>query len=125
MAQVSPMKRHPDWIGVIIAFLGGISAGWIDFNNDEPQAAVLVVLVVTFLLGFMLPKKAWLWAIIVALCIPGIYLFAHGAGLQPVSPPIPGWYASVIALIPGFIGAYAGVLGRMIIDRVLAGSRKQ
>ena len=109
-------------ICIIIAFAGGIFAGWVDFNNDEPQAAVLVILVVTFLLGLIQPKFAWLWAIIVALCLPGVYLAATGLGYHPVSPPSPGWYASLLALIPAFIGAYAGALGRMIINKVAAPS---
>ena len=97
-------------------------AGWVDFNNDEPQAAVLVILVVTFLLGLMRPKLAWLWAIIVALCLPAVYLVATSLGYRPVSPPSPGWYASLLALIPAFIGAYAGALGRVTINRVTASS---
>ena len=36
---------------LVLALVGGVFAGWVDFNNDEPQAAVLVILVVTFVLG--------------------------------------------------------------------------
>jgi len=114
------MKKYLPWVCTILALCGGIFAGWVDFNNDEPQAAVLVILVATILLGLILPKKAWLWAIIVALCVPGVYLFARSLGYQPVSPPSPAWYASLLALIPAFIGAYAGVLGRVIIRGIFA-----
>ena len=79
---------------------------------------MLVILVVIFLLGIVQPGKAWLWAIIVSLCLPGVYLLAHGLGYQPVSPPSPGWYASLLALIPAFIGAYAGVMLRMVAKKV-------
>ncbi|NJD59784.1 MAG: hypothetical protein FIA98_10345 [Anaerolineae bacterium] len=41
-----------------MAFCGGVFAGWVDFNNDEPLATVMVILVVTFLLGMLLPKKS-------------------------------------------------------------------
>ncbi len=104
----------------MLALCGGIFAGWVDFNNDEVQAAVLVILVVTFLLGLILPRRAWLWAVIVALCLPGVYLVARSLGYQPVSPPEPDWYASLLALIPAFIGAYAGVLGRVIVNSLFA-----
>jgi hypothetical protein len=114
------MKKYLGWVCLILALSGGIFAGWVDFNNDEPQAAVLVILVVTFLLGLILPRKAWLWAIIVALCLPGVYLFARSLGYLPVSPPSPGWYASLLALIPAFIGAYSGALGRVILSLVSA-----
>jgi len=112
------MKRYPDWICLILALGGGIFAGWVDFNNDEPQAAVLVILVLTFLLGSILPKRAWLWAVIVALCLPAEYLFLRSLGYQPVSPPSPSLYASLLALIPAFIGAYAGVIGRTMINTI-------
>jgi hypothetical protein len=116
------MKQYLLWVYAILALAGGIFAGWVDFNNDEPQAAVLVIFVVTFLLGLILPKKAWLWAILVALCLPGVYLFARSLGYQPVSPLSPGWYASLLALIPAFIGAYAGAFGRVVIINMVAKS---
>lgn len=113
------MKRYLVWICGLLALAGGIFAGWVDFNNDEPQAAVLVILMVTVPLGLMVPRKAWLWAIIVALCLPGVYLFVRGLGYQPVSPPSPTWYASLIGLIPAFIGAYSGSAGRRMINSIL------
>jgi hypothetical protein len=109
------MKRYLVWICFILALTGGSLAGWVDFNNDEPQAAALVILAFTFLLGLILPRKAWLWALIVGICLPGVYLLASSLGYQPVSLPSPGWYASILALIPAFIGAYAGALARLIM----------
>jgi len=116
----SQMKKYLFWICLLLAFAGGIFTGWVDFNNDEPQAAVLVILMATVLLGLILPGKAWLWAIVVAVCLPGVYLLATSLGYQPVSAPSPGWYASLLALIPAFIGAYVGALGRVIINNMAA-----
>jgi hypothetical protein len=111
------MKRYLGLICLLCAFCGAFFTGWVDFNNDEPQAAVLVILVITIFLGFVLPRNAWLWAIIVALGIPGVYFCARAMGYQPVSPPSPGWYASPLALIPAFISAYAGALSRVVINK--------
>ena len=116
------MKRYMPWLCLTFALAGGIFAGWVDFNNDEPQAAVMVILVVTFLLGVILPGRTWLWAIIVAICLPGVYLFLRNLGYQSVSPPSPSWYASLLALIPAFTGAYVGALGRVIINSMIAKS---
>jgi hypothetical protein len=77
---------------------------------------VMVILVVTFLTGLIVPGKAWLWALIVTFCLPGVYLIATRLGYKPTSPPSPVWYASLLALIPAFIGAYFGALGKVIIS---------
>jgi hypothetical protein len=114
--------KYLTWICFILALTGGFFAGWVDFNNNEPQAAALVILTFTFLLGLILPRKAWLWAILVGLCLPGVYLLATGFGYQPVDTPSPGWYASILALIPAFIGAYAGAFGRVVINSFFARS---
>lgn len=113
------MKKYVGWISVFIALLGAALAGWVDFNNDEPQAAVLVILIVTIPLGMIQPGKAWLWATIVGLGLPAVYLAASAFGDQPASPPSPVWYASLLALIPAFAGAYAGALGRVIMKSAL------
>ena len=114
------MKRYLPWICLALAFIGGIFAGWVDFNNDEPQATMLVILVVTFLLGMILPGKAWLWAIIVSVCIPGMYLFMRSQGYLPASPPSPAWYTTLFLIIPTLISAYIGALARVIFNNSLA-----
>ena len=107
-------KHHMsyDILLIIVALLGAFLAGAVDFNNDEPQAAVIVIVVFAGLLGFIQPKKAWRWAIIVGLGVPAVYLIATALGYHVKSVPEPGWYASLIALIPAFISTYCGVLFR-------------
>ena len=117
--NINNMKKYIGWICLLIALVGAGFAGWVDFNNDEPQAAVLVILVFTGMLGMLFPKRAWLWAIIVGLGVPAVYLVARAMGAQPASLPSPGWYASIIALIPAFIGAYAGALGRWLFTKAM------
>lgn len=105
-----------DLLCIALAVLGGFIAGAVDFRNDEPQAAVLVILAFAGLLGFVQPKKAWRWGIIVGLGVPVVYLIATALGYQSKSIPEPGWYASLIALIPAFLGAYGGALLRKLIS---------
>ena len=107
------MKSYLFWLCTILALAGGIFAGWVDFNNDEVQAAVLVILVVTFLTGSIKPGKAWLWAIIVALCLPSVYLLATQLGYQPVSPPSPGWYASFDCAYPSIHRCLYGSISKI------------
>ena len=111
-----PVKKFLPWICFFLALAGGLFAWWVDSRNDEPQAAVLVILIVTFLVGFLLPRRAWLWAIITGLCLPVGYLLAGTFGYLPASPVEPGWYASALALLPAFIGAYLGALARVVLN---------
>ena len=99
-----------------IALIGAAMAGAVDFNNDEPQAAMIVIIVFAGLLGFIQPRQAWRWALVVGLGVPIVYLIATVMGYQAKSVPEPGWYASLIALIPAFISAYCGVLLRKVIS---------
>lgn len=105
-----------DVLCTAMAVLGGFIAGAVDFRNDEPQAAVLVIAVFAGLLGFIQPRKAWRWAILVGLGVPIVYLIATALGYHAKSVGEPGWYASLIALIPAFISTYCGVLLRKAIS---------
>ncbi len=116
------MKKVIPWIFALIALMGGTFAWWVDARNDEPQAAVIVILFFTVILGAIHPRKAWLWAVLVGLCLPVGYLVARSMGYLPANPVEPGWYASAIALVPAFIGAYAGVLLRLIIQGLVVKS---
>jgi hypothetical protein len=113
------LARHRwqlDMFYLAIALIGAAMAGAVDFNNDEPQAAVIVIIAFAGLLGFIQPRKAWRWALIVGLGVPIVYLIATALGYQSRSVPEPGWYASLIALIPAFISTYCGVLLRRAIS---------
>ncbi len=105
-----------DVLCIALAVMGGFLAGAVDFNNDEPQAAVIVIIAFTGLLGFLQPRKAWRWALIVGLGVPSVYLIATALGYHAKSVGEPGWYASLIALIPAFISTYCGVLVRKAIS---------
>lgn len=78
------------------------------------QPPVLTVLVFTFLLGFIDPKRAWLWAAILGGSVPLSYALAPIFGYPVPYPPDPNIFASFIAFVPAFIGAYAGALGRWL-----------
>jgi cyanate permease len=114
--QVKNQCSIMDVVCVIVALLGGFVAGAVDFNNNEPQAAVLVIVVFAGVLGFTEPRRAWRWALIVGLGVPIVYLIATVLGYSAKSVPEPGWYASLIALIPAFISTYCGVLLRKIVS---------
>ena len=101
--------------GTLLAFAIGAFAASVDLHNDEPQAAALVLIVGGFLIGAIWPVGAWRWAMILGLAI----LVGDPIGVQlGVKPPWPGTgfnVGSVIALVPAFIGTYAGVGVRALL----------
>ena len=105
-----------DALCAAIALIGGLIAGAVDFKNNEPQPAVIVIIVFAGALGFVQPQNAWRWAIIVGLGIPLYYLIATALGYHSIGQPEPGLYATLIALIPSFFSAYGGVLLRKAIS---------
>jgi len=104
-----------------LALVFGLIAGYVNLHAKEVQPPALVVLLSAFLLGYIHPKRAWLWALIMGLSISLSYAVASAIGYQTPYPPTPNAFASLIALIPAFVGAYVGVLVRS----VTVGIRKQ
>ena len=74
-----------DAVCIALAVIGGFLAGAVDFNNDEPQAAVIVIVAFTGLLGFIQPRKAWRWALIVAGLVSGISAVSRSGRLTGFS----------------------------------------
>jgi hypothetical protein len=116
------MKKVFSWILPLVALLAGAFAWWVDARNDEPQAAVLVILFFTVGLGALRPARAWLSALLVGACLPLGYLVASSTGYLPVSPVEPGWYASTLALLPAFIGAYTGAVLHVTVQSLVVKS---
>ncbi|MDB6018316.1 MAG: hypothetical protein JWR19_2805 [Pedosphaera sp.] len=102
-------KHASTLVSLALAIAIGLFAGVVDFKNNEPQAAVLVLLVLGGMLGFARPRPAWGCALLMGLGIPLVHLIAHTLGYRPVNPPQPNPWASLMALIPAFIGVYCGL----------------
>ncbi len=93
----------------------GAAAGLVDLTQSEVQPAALLVLVLTFLLGFAQPQRAWAWALIIGSSILFAHLLAALAGYKPPYPVEPNVFATLLALIPAFIGAYSGAAIRWML----------
>ncbi|MCX6237868.1 MAG: hypothetical protein NTY07_09995 [Bacteroidia bacterium] len=81
-----------------LAILSGLAIAWIDSrpNWDDTGISVLMVLSAATLFGYFTKQRPWLTALAASVWIPifGI-IGTHNFG-------------SLIAIIPGFIGAYLG-----------------
>lgn len=107
------MKLHMSLLW-LLAFTLGITIGLLDLHATEVQGSVLLILICAGLLGFVRPRMAWLWAITIGLCLLLVHLVANFLH-YPSYPVEPNVFATLIALIPAFLGAYGGVLLRYMI----------
>jgi uncharacterized membrane protein YeaQ/YmgE (transglycosylase-associated protein family) len=85
-------------IVLVLSTIAGIAIAWIDSRPkwDDTGITVFMVLCTATLFGYFSPKKPWLIALAVSIWIP---LFDIASSNN---------FGSLIALIPGFIGAYFG-----------------
>ena len=99
LSRLWPFVFLPGWVLLI---------GRVELRADEVQGPVLLVVVWAFILGLAKPKWAWLWAVVIGGSIFAAHAWARAVGYPEPYPPEPNIFAALIALIPAFIGAYAG-----------------
>ncbi|MBE7556370.1 MAG: hypothetical protein HS126_35405 [Anaerolineales bacterium] len=104
----------------LLALAAGLLIGYVDLHNDEVWAALILLLLVTFIFGLLNPEQAWQWALLVGVGLPLVYLAALLAGSTlpcrpgfecPTLNTITTWQ-TFMALAPAFIGAYSGAFLR-------------
>ncbi|MBI1278879.1 MAG: hypothetical protein GC179_12185 [Anaerolineaceae bacterium] len=111
------MMRNKSPIVLVLALLGAVLVGYIDSRASEVQATLMVMLPITFVLGFFEPKRAALWAIIVGLSVPVSYVWLLATGQQYSAPP-PNGFTTLIAIVPALIGTFSGAIFRKVISQV-------
>ncbi len=97
-----------------LAFVLGLFVGYLDFHSKEVQGPVLIILVFTFVFGFALPCRAWRWALLIGAGVPLCHIVNALLQLPPPYPVEPNVFATCLAFIPAFIGAYMGVALRCL-----------
>lgn len=107
------LKKIELFYWVMALTLGSI-VGLIDMQAKEVQLPALLVLVFAGIPGYLHPRRAWLWAITIGASILLVHLLAGLFGYTAPYAVEPNVFATLIALIPAFIGAYMGVLLRGI-----------
>lgn len=92
-------------ISVLLATVLGIAIAWIDSrpNWDNTVISAFQVLLAALFCGYLASHKPWLIALAVSIWIPlfGVVLSQN--------------YGGLLALIPGFIGAFLGFGAKKII----------
>src|SRR5947208_204212 len=81
-----------------------------DLHTDDTGVEVFLILMVTFLLGYLHPRRAWQWALLVGPCIPAVELAA--AARTPNLRNAVLLAGFLIAL--GLAGSYSGAFVRRL-----------
>jgi hypothetical protein len=108
----TPRYSHPFCFCIALAV--GLLIGWIDLNVEEVQWSVLAILVIGALLGITCPHLAWLWSLVIGLCVPAMHLAARLIGYQPAYS-MNNFAWTFLALIPAFIGTFGGAMARILL----------
>lgn len=114
------LKARYRLISAIAPYLSALALavliGYIDQHNDEVWAALILMLPSAFVFGFLLPRQAWQWALLIggSVFLAGLIGVAVGyappchPGLECSPPSFGGSFEALIALIPAFVCAYVG-----------------
>jgi hypothetical protein len=97
--------RHRYSALLVSAVAFGNLIGWIDSRPtwDDAGITVAMVLGAASVLGFAGPDRVWLWALALSAWVPLWNIVLHNS------------YASVVALLIAFIGAYMGAFLRRVL----------
>ena len=114
--------RQP--IYLLQALICGALISFIDSRNDAVQVVALLVAITTFIFGALHARRAWVYALIIALSIITFHLISHIAGrMMPIGSGSVNGFVGLVALIPAFIGAYCGAGLRWVLDGFNEGAK--
>lgn len=103
------MRSHGQkiWIYIILSAAVGLLISWIDNRPNWDDTGILagMIFIASAFLGYIYPKRAWVWALTLSAWIP-LYGIASSQN-----------YETLLALLPGFLGAYLGAMFSKIFAR--------
>lgn len=104
-----------------LAVLFGLVAGLLEIRIGDLLVTAVFVMIATMVLGYLRPRNAWRWTLLVAVFVPllriaAYYLLGERAYRAQV-------WESVLGFVTGAVGAYAGVLGRRGVDELFRSQR--
>jgi len=110
------VPRERAWPLVVLALAFGALIGYAQLRWGELAISALLVAMVTMFLGAMRPRRPWVWALLVALCVPAAQLFAYIGREHFTRGAIFGSFA---LLAPAFVCAYGGAVGRKLVGELV------
>jgi hypothetical protein len=109
--------QKSDALIYFIAALLGICAGLLEIKIADVLLTSLFVLTSTLVLGFIRPRHAWRWALVIGLFLPLVELAAYLLlGQRFYRAQV---WESCLGFVTGIVGCYAGALGRKGVDELV------
>lgn len=114
------MERHRDKALIVLALALSVLVGYADLHTDDMFILVGLIAACAFVLGFVQPRAAWRWGILVGLGAPLAEAVAFAAKLPapyaPQSLQAPALFLIfALTTLIALGGAYAGVLLRRTV----------
>jgi hypothetical protein len=98
-----------------LALAAGLFLAYGDLHTDDTGLIAIPILGVCALLGFLGPRWAWRWALLVGLPIPLAEWLVTITATKPITPPMDLSGALIGSLLFGLAGAYGGSLLRTLL----------
>lgn len=114
--------QKSDILIYFVAVILGICAGLIEARIGDLLLTSLFVLTSTLVLGFIRPRRAWRWPLIVAPCLPLVEFAVHlllGQRLYQAQV-----WESGFGFVAGIVGCYAGAFGRKGVDELVPSKKR-
>jgi hypothetical protein len=100
-----------------LALLLGIAAGLVEIALGDVLVTTLFVLSSTMALGFIRPKRAWRWLLVVGACVPLVELSAWlFLSWRPYRAQV---WESGLGFVTGIAGCYGGAFARQGVDELV------
>jgi hypothetical protein len=117
VAAIILWRKPGLWLHLWTLFVG-VLVGLMDVKATEVQMTALLLIAFGFFAGFNQPRRAWRWALLLGVWVPIFAFIAMGVGLTRFR--VQEQFGSLIALIPAFLGTYAGVVVKKLSERAQA-----
>ncbi len=105
------ISKNYNRLGVPLAAALGLFTAYIDFLGGDFHLFITGLLLIFFgaILGFIQPRKAWRWALIIGGCVYAVFLLRRVFDELSLN-----LLKAVPTFMPAFFGAYAGVFLRKV-----------
>lgn len=108
--------QKSDILFYFVAVLLGMSAGMLQITVGDLLVTAIFVMLSTMVLGYIRPRNAWRWTLLVGGFVPVFQLAAYL--LMAQKPYRAQVWGSLLGLITGVAGAYSGAVARKGVDEL-------